>query len=225
MNGGHDLGGTHGLGPIAPEPEAREPVFHAHWERRAFALTLAAGALGRWTLDEARHARERQHPAEYLRHSYYENWLAGLEILLQEKGLVTEAELHSGVPAPNAEVPACEPLSADEVAATMARGGSTAMDLPLPACFAPGDAVRVRVAAPAGHTRAPRYARGRSGIVEAGYGVHVFADANAHGSREGQHLYRVRFQARELWGPDAEPGVSVSLDLWEPHLEALEPVT
>ncbi len=40
MNGGHDLGGIHGLGPIDPEPEQVEPVFHGEWEKRVFALTL-----------------------------------------------------------------------------------------------------------------------------------------------------------------------------------------
>src|SRR5918994_5282921 len=94
MNGGHDLGGMHGLGPI--EPEADEPVFHHAWEKRVFALTLATGALGRWSIDMGRHARERQHPADYLRHSYYENWLAGLEKLLVERGLVSAEELASG---------------------------------------------------------------------------------------------------------------------------------
>src|SRR5213595_1268002 len=96
MNGGHDLGGTHGLGPINAEPEGAEPVFHADWEKRVFALVRAAGALGMWTGDMSRHARERQHPADYLRHSYYENWFAGLLKLLVEKGLITERELAAG---------------------------------------------------------------------------------------------------------------------------------
>ena len=90
MNGGHDLGGMHGLGPVDPEPETEEPVFHAEWERRAFALNLAAGFLGKWNLDQGRFARESQHPADYLRNTYYENWMAGLETLLVEAGLVTE---------------------------------------------------------------------------------------------------------------------------------------
>ena len=89
MNGGHDLGGMHGFGPINAESEALEPVFHADWEKRVFGLSRAASALGQWNGDMSRHARERQHPVDYLRHSYYENWLAGLERLLMEAGLVT----------------------------------------------------------------------------------------------------------------------------------------
>ena len=96
MNGGHDLGGMHGLGPVNPESERDEPVFHHSWERRVFALTLATGFLGRWNLDQSRHARERQHPIDYLRNTYYENWLAGLQRLLVDSGLLTEAELQSG---------------------------------------------------------------------------------------------------------------------------------
>ena len=96
MNGGHDLGGMHGLGPIDPEPEQGEPIFHGEWERRVFALNLATGFLRHWNLDESRHARERQHPADYIRNSYYENWFNGLITLLVEKGLVTQSELDSG---------------------------------------------------------------------------------------------------------------------------------
>jgi hypothetical protein len=86
MNGAHDLGGMHGLGRINAEREAAEPVFHADWEKRVFGLVRAVGALGKWNSDMARHARERQHPVDYLRHTYYENWLAGLEKLLVETG-------------------------------------------------------------------------------------------------------------------------------------------
>ena len=96
MNGGHDLGGKQGLGPINPEPEAVEPCFHAEWERRIFAITMAAGMLGKWNIDESRHARERQHPVDYLSNSYYENWLAGVEKLLVEKGLIDDDELSAG---------------------------------------------------------------------------------------------------------------------------------
>ena len=88
MIGGHDLGGKHGLGPINPEAESEEPLFHEEWERHVFALTIATGMLGQWNIDESRHARERQHPVDYLNNSYYENWLVGLETLLQDKDLL-----------------------------------------------------------------------------------------------------------------------------------------
>ena len=90
MNGPHDLGGQHGLGPINPEPEAEEPVFHGDWERRTFALTLTCGMLGQWNIDEGRYARERQHPVEYLSNTYYENWLVGLQTLLVEKYILVQ---------------------------------------------------------------------------------------------------------------------------------------
>ncbi len=93
MNGAHDLGGLHGLGPIDPEQD--EPVFHADWERRVFALTLAMGARGEWNIDMSRFARESMDPAAYLATSYYEHWLHGLESLLAERGQVTPAELQA----------------------------------------------------------------------------------------------------------------------------------
>ena len=223
MNGAHDMGGMHGFGPIDPEPEAEEPVFHAAWERRVFALTLAAGALGKWTLDMSRYARERQHPADYLRHSYYENWLAGLTTLLVESRLASRSELASGKPegAPEAAVLA-RVLYADKVEPAMARGSPVTLDVAMEPKFRVGDPVRVRNAHPAGHTRAPRYARGRLGTVEIDHGVHIFADASARGHSEGHHLYSVRFTARELWGEAAPEKDTVRVDLWEPHLEPAE---
>jgi len=97
MNGVHDFGGMDGLGPI--DYETNEPVFHAEWERRVFALTLAMGCTGAWNLDMSRHARERTPPAEYLAASYYEIWLSGLERLLDETGLLSRAELDARVAA------------------------------------------------------------------------------------------------------------------------------
>jgi nitrile hydratase len=220
MNGGHDLGGMHGFGAIDPEPEAQEPVFHAAWEKRVFALTLAAGFLGRWTLDMARHARERQHPAAYLQHTYYENWLAGLEKLLVETGLVTAEELASGKAAgPADEALRRRVLRAEQVAEALARGSPVAMALDTPPRFQPGDRVRAVNRHPLGHTRQPRYVRGRTGVIHAYHGAHVFPDRSAEGVREGRHLYSVRFEATELWGEDACPGSAVYVDLWEDYLE------
>lgn len=220
MNGPHDLGGLQCFGPIGPESEAREPVFHAPWERRAFALTLAAGGLGKWTLDASRHARERLDPVDYLSNSYYETWFAGLEKLLVETGVVTPAELASGTAdgladeATRARVP-----TADKIPAALKHGAPVTMDIPLEPRFRAGDTVRVRNLNPTGHTRAPRYARGKAGTVEVDHGVHIFADKNAHGAKEGQHLYGVRFAARDLWGPQAAPRDTVRVDLWDGHLD------
>jgi len=220
MNGAHDLGGMHGFGPIEPEPETQEPPFHAEWERRVFAVTLACGALGRWTLDASRHARERQHPRQYLDNSYYETWLAGLETLLVEHGVVTREELETGRAAHQAPMELVErTLTAERVPAALTRGGPVDMEPASAPRFAPGDRVRVRNINTAGHTRAVRYARNHVGVIEAHHGCHVFADGNAHGEKVGEHLYGVRFTARELWGEEAPERDSVRIDLWEPHLE------
>lgn len=219
MNGAHDMGGMHGFGPIDPEPETAEPVFHEPWERRAFALTLAVAGLGRWTLDEARHARERIPPARYLELSYYEKWLEALSKQIVEKGLVTEAEVASGRPAARVSPETVRVLRGADVPQLMAKGGPTAMPLDRAPAFRIGDRVRARNMHPAGHTRLPRYVRGHAGTVVLHHGGHVFADANAHGERRAEHLYTVSFATHDLWGPAAGEKDSVRIDLWEPHLE------
>jgi nitrile hydratase beta subunit len=220
MNGGHDLGGMHGLGPIAAEPEADEPVFHHAWEKRVFALTLAAAALGRWSIDMGRHARERQHPAAYLRHSYYENWLAGLEKLVVECGLVSADELASGKAAGRTDAALRgRVLHAPDVAPVMAKGSPVELASAAQPRFAVGDRVRARNRHPSGHTREPRYVRGRTGVIHEHYGAHVFPDRSADGVREGAHLYSVRFEAAELWGESAASVGAVYADLWEDYLE------
>ncbi len=220
MNGGHDLGGMHGLGPINAEPEGQEPVFHADWERRVFALVRAAGALGRWTGDMSRFARERQHPADYLGHSYYENWLAGLLKLLVEKGLVTADELATGRAAgpANAELRR-RVLHAQDVPNVVVQGSPVEMPAEKPPRFRPGDRVRGVNRHPTGHTREPRYVRGRLGIIQAHHGVHLFPDLSAEGVRVGRHLYTVRFEAAELWGENSNCNSTVYVDLWEDYLE------
>jgi nitrile hydratase len=220
MNGGHDLGGMHGLGPINAEPEAAEPVFHAGWERHVFGLVRAAGALGLWSSDQARHARERQHPADYLRHSYYENWLVGLEKLLVETGLVTAEELASGRAAsPAPEAVRRRVLRAEAVARVVTEGSPATLPAEAPPRFRPGDRVRARNRHPTGHTREPRYVRGRAGVVHAYHGAHIFPDRSAEGEKVGRHLYGVRFEARELWGETGEGNGAVHVDLWEDYLE------
>lgn len=220
MNGGHDLGGMHGLGRINAEAEAQEPVFHADWEKRVFGLVRAAGALGKWNSDMSRHARERQHPADYLRHSYYENWLAGLEKLLVETGLVTAEELASGQASQLAdEAIRKRLLRAEEVAIAEARGSRVEMPADAPPRFRPGDRVRARNRHPAGHTRQPRYVRGRVGVIHEHHGSHVLPDLSAEGVRVGRHLYGVRFEASELWGENANGNSAIYVDLWEDYLE------
>lgn len=218
MNGPQDLGGQMGFGSIAPEPD--EPVFHAEWERRALALTLAAGAMGHWTLDEGRHARESLAPGDYYGSTYYEIWIKALEALLIRHGFVTAEDLRAGIPAPGGTRPR-RILKAADVAPTLARGGPVARD-PGPAhpVFAPGDTVRARNLHPATHIRLPRYARGKQGRIAAIQGFHVLPDTNAHGQGENpQWLYRVDFAGPDLWGPDADPRSTVSIDAWQSYLE------
>jgi nitrile hydratase len=216
MNGPQDLGGQMGFGPVRPEPE--EPIFHAGWEARALGLTLCAGALGRWTLDESRHARESLLPATYYGASYYEIWTRALEALLLRHGLVSEAELAAGTAAPSPPHP--RRLTADAVQRALARGGPCDRALATPPRFTVGDRVRARNMHPRGHTRLPRYVRGHVGTIEADHGGFVFPDINAHGLGEApQRLYTVVFDGRELWGDDAETGITVSVDAWETYLD------
>jgi nitrile hydratase beta subunit len=217
MNGVHDMGGMHGMGPVAPEPN--EPVFHERWEARTLALNLATAALGKWSIDAGRHSRERIPPAEYLRMSYYEKWLVGLITLLEETGLVSRAELDDMRPSADSakSTPA---LTADRVAPMLAQGRSYARPLNRPPRFVAGQRVRARKINPTGHTRLPRYVRGNLGVIDGLRGAHVFPDSSAHfGGENPQHLYSVRFPARELWGEAASPRDAVYLDLWEDYLE------
>jgi nitrile hydratase beta subunit len=217
MNGAHDMGGAHGFGAVVPEPD--EPVFHADWERRVLALTLAMGATGEWTLDAGRSARENRPPAEYLSKSYYQLWLAGLEQLLVERGLVTPAELAAGRSLRPA-TPLRRTLAAGDATGLLMRGRPTNREAPRPARFQVGDQVRAKNMHPLTHTRLPRYVRGHTGTVTRAHGCHVFPDSNAHGHGEDpQWLYTVSFPGRELWGAGADPTVTVSVDAFEPYLE------
>jgi nitrile hydratase subunit beta len=216
MNGVHDMGGMQGFGPILPEVD--EPPFHAEWERRMLALTLAMGATGQWTLDQSRAAREGEPPARYLASSYYEIWYAGLVRLMIERKLIDERELEEGR-AHRAPTALPRVLKAADVAAALARGSPTQRIAPGPERFAVGDAVRARVLHPASHTRLPRYCRGKPGTIVARHGAHVFADASAQGrGNEAQWLYTVRFAATDLWGADTTAS-AVCVDCWESYLE------
>jgi len=218
MNGAQDLGGMMGFGPVAPEKD--EPVFHDRWEPRVLANVIATQALGWWTGDASRYARESLDPRFYLTHSYYEIWLAALEKILAEKGLVADDEIVAAKalrePASKAE----KAFLAHEVEAALRRGWPSERATNSQARFAVGEKVRTKNMHPQTHTRLPRYARGRMGVVEAVRGCHVFPDASAHGrGPDPQWVYCVRFAARELWGADADPRHSVTIDAFEPYLE------
>lgn len=218
MNGAADMGGMMGFGPVRHEGED-EPKFHAEWEKRVLAMTLAVGATGQWNIDMSRSARESLPPPQYYAKTYYEIWLAGIEKLMIERGMISADEIEAGrVLAPPKKLPRI--LTAEAVPVVLAKGGPTERESDQPARFNVGDRVRARNMHPAGHTRLPRYVRGHVGTVELRHGVHVFPDSNAKGQGEQpQWLYTVRFEGRELWGSDADPTLSVSVDAWDSYLE------
>ena len=219
MNGVHDMGGMHGFGPIVREED--EPLFHAEWQAHVRAMLDLADERRYFTLDAFRYGIERMEPAHYLRAPYYERWLASIEHNLIEEGFLTGDELDArtellrqhpdAIPPPAANV---EPKqsSPDEPP-------DPSPLLPSPR-FAVGDEAITNNDHPTGHTRLPRYARGKRGVIDRDHGPQTFPDTNAHGGgKQPQTLYTVRFDARELWGESAEPRQTVSLDLWESYLE------
>jgi nitrile hydratase beta subunit len=217
MNSAHDLGGQMAFGPVLPEPG--EPVFHGDWEKRVLAINVAAGAMGAWSIDEIRHARESLPPAQYLSSTYYEIWLAALDKILVEHGFLTPEELASGEPLPQRREPK-RVLKGEDVPAVLRRGFPYEREAPGPAKFAVGDRVRTAVMHPQHHTRLPRYARGKQGVIERVTGCHVFPDTGAQRQPEAaQWLYTVVFTGRELWGRDADPTSTVSIEAWESYLE------
>jgi nitrile hydratase beta subunit len=216
MNGVHDMGGQHGMGAVQYEKD--EPVFHGEWEARVYALTRAMRAWRKWNLDTDRHRIELLPPHDYLRMSYYERWLARLEAHLVEYGFITKAEMDTRKTA-TAEK-ATPPLTMATSSRWMSRGIPSSADPRVRPLFKVGQRVRARNMHQIGHTRLPRYARGKVGIVNRDHGVYVFPDTNAHFQGEKrQHVYSVRFTARELWGASASPRDSVQIDMWDDYLE------
>ncbi len=216
MNGVHDMGGMHGFGAVPWERD--EPAFHYEWESRVWGLMLATTPPEGANLDAARHVTERIPPARYLALSYYERWLDSLTAARVEGGLVTVEEVTEGHPVPGSarRDDAAGPETVDPYQVFDFRRDVTAAPR-----FRPGDAVRTANPHPAGHTRLPRYARGKCGVVRLHHGAHVLPDTHAHGEGEcPTHLYSVQFSATELWGADGHPNDAMSLDVWECHLEA-----
>jgi nitrile hydratase len=207
VDGIHDLGGMNGFGAV--EVERNEPVFHERWERRAFGLNLLGLAVLRaYNIHEYRHAVERLEPAHYLAASYYERWFTAVASLLVEKGVVTRAELErragGRVPLARPSVTVGAPAPRPEAAAR----------------FAVGDRVRVRDGRTQGHTRAPRYVRGKRGVVVRVAPSFLLPDVAGHGARAPhEQTYQVEFAASALWANEGRPGDTVVVDLWESYLE------
>ena len=211
-----DLGGQPGYGRVAPEPEGE--LFHAAWEPRAFALTLAMGATGSWNIDMSRSARETL--ANYRELTYYEIWIHGLQKLLEQRGLVHADEIVHGRMMHVARS-VTRVLHADSVAAVLATGSPTARPVEAAARFKVGQCVRTRSNQVHHHTRLPGYVRGKRGVIERLHGAHVFADANSQGlGEQPQWLYTVVFDECEVWGDQVSlQGLKLSVDAWEPYLE------
>ena len=218
MNGVHDMGGMQDFGPIRPEKS--EPVFHARWEGRMQAIGSALGTWRKWNGDFGRQTRESLPPAEYLAFQYQQLRYAQVVELLAGSGMATRAEIENGRPAKGTQK-AVPPLTAGKVAAWFANGNPKRRDVAVAPKFQAGQRVRARNINPSTHTRLPRYARGKVGIIERAHGVFVFPDSNAQGLGEKpQHVYSVRFAARELWGEQAPPKDTVIVAMWDDYLEA-----
>jgi nitrile hydratase len=220
MNGVHDMGGMHGMGPIVAERD--EPVFHHGWEKRVLAIALATGFLRRWNIDMGRFTIEQMPAAEYLRASYYEKWLYRTERLLVERGLLTAQELASGCA--DGTPPAVRALPPEQMqTAVRGRRAARMVDGLKTPTFKAGDRVRARNFHPTHHTRLPRYARGKIGVIDRDHGVFILPDEHAtSGTKVPSHCYAVRFEGRELWGPDAGPRDAVYIDLFDEYLEPAE---
>jgi nitrile hydratase subunit beta len=217
MNGVHDMGGDQGMGPVQYEKD--EPVFHAPWEGRVYAINRALGVWRKWTIDGSRHGIELLPPADYFRMSYYERWLERTTEISIKTGLVTRAEVESGKAEPG-NPKATPPLMAANAEAAARIRASARRPVQVVPRFAVGQQVRARNINPLGHTRLPRYARAKAGVIDRDHGVFVFPDTTAHSLGENpQHVYSVRFSARELWGDQAKPQDSVYLDMWDDYLE------
>jgi nitrile hydratase subunit beta len=217
MNGVHDMGGMDGFGKVEPEPN--EPVFHAPWEGRVMAMNRAMGATGVWNIDMGRFSREMLPPHVYLASTYYQKWFLGLQQMLLERGLIDADEVGSGHALRPGKPLKRGAFRVADVARVMTRG-SFRRPAPAAARFKPGDRVRAKNIHPRTHTRLPRYVRGHVGVVERDHGCHVFPDSVVAGQGENpQWLYTVRFESQELWGPDADPTVKISIDAFEPYLD------
>lgn len=217
MNGVHDLGGMQDMGPV--QAEKSEPVFHEPWQARAFACTRAMGGWRKWNLDAMRFQREQIAPVDYFRMSYYERWIVALVELMLKNGMVTPAELESGKPDPGS-AKLTPPLTAEKARILVTKGVPASRDVAVTARFHTGESVRARNINPVGHTRLVRYARGKTGTIHMDHGVFLFPDTNAlFLGEKPQHVYSVRFAARELWGEQAAPQDSVYIDMWDDYLE------
>ena len=217
MDGIHDMGGMDGFGPIPIKN--KEPVFHATWEARVWAMNTALGAWGEWNIDAGRYTLEQLDPALYLSSSYYQRWLYRTENLLVDHGLVSREEIETPLANRNTKN-SREPLSLDDILTRQRNTRSARLNDEVAPRYHMGDQVRARNIHPKGHTRIPRYVRGRLGVIDRDHGVFIFPDTNAvFAGKRPQHLYSVCFTAREIWGTKAVVTDKVYVDMWDEYLE------
>ena len=216
MNGIHDMGGMDGFGKVEVEPN--EPPFHERWEGRVLAMVRSMGYAGAWHIDQSRYAQETLPPQVYLSVSYYQRWQLAMEKNLVTRGYVTAEELAAGHALQETK-PLSDKLTLDVVKAGLTRS-SFYRQQQAPARFKPGDRVRTRNINPATHTRLPRYARDKLGIVERIHGCHVYPDTVACDlGDDPQWLYTVVFAGPVIWGPESDPTLKVSIEAFEPYLD------
>lgn len=217
MNGIHDLGGMHGFGAI--QADVHEPPFHEAWEGRAAGILEVMTFPAGFTVDRFRYLRETLRPDLYLTQNYYEQWVYIAEQCLLEAGMISAQELKAGR-AGLGSAPRSDAMRPAAVGAFLHDRAHSGRAVSTPPRFTIGQRVRARNTQPDGHTRLPRYARGKLGAVQRHHGGHVLPDASAHGKGDApQHLYTVTFTARELWGESANPRDRIHLDLWESYLD------
>ena len=216
MNGVHDMGGMDGFGKVEVEPN--EPPFHAKWEGRVLAMQRAMGYAGAWHIDHSRFAQEKLPPQVYLTASYYQRWALAMERNVIERGYVGPDEMAPGH-ALRPGKPLKRKLTPDVIQQGMTRA-SFYRQQQAPARFKIGDRVRTKNIHPATHTRLPRYARDKVGVIQMQHGCHMYPDSVATDQGDNpQWLYTVVFEGLELWGPDADPTVRISIDAFEPYLD------
>lgn len=227
MNGIHDVGGMDGFGKVNYVQEKDDIYFTRDWERLTFGLVVCcmAQGLGMKAFDEFRIGIEKMRPVDYLTSSYYGHWIATVAYNLLETGVLDSEELEARTQTfmmdPDTEIPRREdPKLVKVVEKAMKEGLSPVRDISSPPRFKVGEKIKTRNIHPTGHTRFPRYARDKYGVIDEVYGAHVFPDDAAHRKGENpQYIYRVRFEAEELWGREQKSAVYV--DLWENYLEPI----
>jgi len=216
MNGIHDMGGMDGFGKVEAEPN--EPPFHSRWEGRVLALARAMGYAGAWHIDHSRFAQESLPPQVYLKSSYYQRWALAMERNLLNRGYVLADEFAAGRSLRPGKI-LSRKLTSDVVHQGLTRG-SFYRQQQGPARFKPGDQVRTKNIHPQSHTRLPRYARDKLGVVELVHGCQAYPDSVATDRGDDpQWLYTVVFTGRVIWGDEADPTLRISIDAFEPYLE------